>query len=71
MMFRGGKYVAGLWLGAVIAGYGVACALLYFLTGQVLVPQKNGAKLLPLGEITEGLESLAEQVRMGKDEQAL
>jgi hypothetical protein len=68
IMFRGGKYVAGLWLGAVIAAYGVACALLYFLTGEVLVPQKSGARLLSLGEIADGLETLADNVRMGQDE---
>lgn len=70
-MFRGGRYLAGLWLGAVIAGFGAACTLLYLLTGRVLVPQKNGAKLLPLDEIAEGLERLAEKVRTDKDGQAL
>ncbi|MBN1402513.1 MAG: hypothetical protein JXA74_16860 [Anaerolineae bacterium] len=67
-MFRGGKYVAGLWLGAVIAAYGVACAMLYFLTGEILVPEKRGARLLSLGEIAGGLETLADKVRMEQDE---
>ncbi len=70
-MLRACKYVAGIWLGALIAGYGVACGLLFVMTGQILVPQKQGARLLSPTQLVASIETWLDNVRMCDDESTL
>jgi hypothetical protein len=49
-MFKLSGYVAGLWLGATIAAYGAAAAMVFFTTGQVLVPRKKGCQMMSVQE---------------------
>jgi hypothetical protein len=59
-MFRLSGYVAGLWLGASMAAYGVAAAMVFFTTGQVMVPRKKGCHLMGVQEAATQLITWAD-----------
>ena len=63
-MFRALKYLAGVWSGAMIVSFGAASALLYLMTGQLLVPKRGGARMLPILDVATDLRALSDKVRV-------
>ena len=57
------RYLAGLWLGATISAFGMSLALLYAMTGNVLVPQRKGAQLVPAQEAVHAFGQWIKELR--------
>ena len=53
------KYLTGLWLGATLVAYAVAAVQLYLSTGNLLVPYKKGARLVPIDDAAHLVRALA------------
>ena len=53
------KYLTGLWVGATLVAYAVAAVQLYLLTGDLLVPHKKGARLVPIGDAARVVHALS------------
>ncbi|MFP3896228.1 MAG: hypothetical protein ACLFV5_05245 [Anaerolineales bacterium] len=67
-MSRSIRFVAGLWVGAIVVASLAAFDILYLMTGKLLVPEESGVRLITTEEAVDGLETLIEEIGEGEDE---
>jgi hypothetical protein len=69
-MAKAFKYLLGMWTGASVIAFGVACGMLYFLTGKLPVMSHGRPRLVAAGEAIARTRALVEKA-MGKSNEPI
>jgi hypothetical protein len=58
-MFKSFRFLLGVLVGANIVGFAMSFDLMFLLTGKVVLPQAEGARMLTVPETVAELDALA------------
>ncbi len=64
------KYLVGMWTGASMIAFGVACGLLFLLTGKLPVMARGRPRLVAVGEALARTSALVEKA-MGRSNEPI